>query len=95
MRAYKRIKMFVHAEGKNDDLNDGDLSCFIRLGTDFTSNFYEYEISLKATPHFAPEQIWPEANEIDIAFEIFNWQNKREILIMLMFHHPILNIHRW
>ena len=31
------------------------------------------EISLKPTPHFAtsPEEIWPESNEIDIAFEIF------------------------
>ena len=73
VRAYKRIKMFVHAEGEEDDLKDGDLSCFIRLGTDFTSNFYEYEISLKPTPHFAtsPDEIWPESNEIDIAFEIF------------------------
>ena len=73
VRAYKRIKMFVHAEGEEDDLKEGDLSCFIRLGTDFTSNFYEYEISLKPTPHFAtsPNEIWPSSNEIDIAFEIF------------------------
>ena len=73
VRAYKRIKMFVHAEGYEDDLNDGDLSCFIRLGTDFTSNYYEYEIKLKPTPHFATssEDIWPSSNEIDIAFEIF------------------------
>jgi len=73
VRAYKRIKMFVHAEGEEDNLNNGDLSCFIRLGTDFTSNFYEYEISLQPTPHFAtsPNEIWPESNEIDIAFEIF------------------------
>ena len=47
LRNYKRLKMFVHAEGKNDDLKDGDLSCFLRLGTDFTSNYYEYEIFLK------------------------------------------------
>ena len=73
VRAYKRIKMFVHAEGKEDDLNTGDLSCFIRLGTDFTSNYYEYEISLKPTPHFSssPNDIWPAQNDIDIAFEIF------------------------
>ena len=73
VRAYKRIKMFVHAEGEDDDLKEGDLSCFIRLGTDFTSNFYEYEIQLKPTPHYAssPNEIWPSSNEIDIAFEIF------------------------
>ena len=73
VRAYKRIKMFVHAEGQEDNLNDGDLSCFIRLGTDFTANYYEYEISLKPTSHYATSdnEIWPEENEIDIAFEIF------------------------
>ncbi|MBC8267014.1 MAG: cell surface protein SprA, partial [Flavobacteriales bacterium] len=73
VRSYKRIKMFVHAEGKNDDLKDGDFSCFIRLGTDFVSNYYEYEVSLKATPHGASSAnaIWPSSNQIDIAFEEF------------------------
>ena len=72
VRTYKRIKMFVHAEGEEDDLKDGDLSCFIRLGTDFISNYYEYEISLKPTAHdvTSPAAIWPTQNEIDIAFEI-------------------------
>ena len=72
VRTYKRIKMFVHAEGEEDDLRDGDLSCFLRLGTDFTSNYYEYEIALKATAHGAssPYDIWPSQNEIDIAFDI-------------------------
>ena len=73
LRTYKRIKMFVHAEGEEDNLNDGDLSCFLRLGTDFTSNYYEYEISLSSTSHGATNanDIWPSENEIDIAFEIF------------------------
>ena len=78
LRNYKRLKMFVHAEGKNDDLKDGDLSCFLRLGTDFTSNYYEYEIFLKPTSHGATNanEIWPLENEIDIAFEIF--QNAKQ-----------------
>ncbi len=73
LRTYKRIKMFVHAEGEEDNLNDGDFSCFLRLGTDFTANYYEYEISLKNTRHGAnsANDIWPSQNEIDIAFEIF------------------------
>ena len=53
--------MFVHAEGEEDDLNDGDLSCFIRLGTDFTSNYYEYEILIKTNTillHLT-KYIWP------------------------------------
>ena len=73
LRTYKRIKMFVHAEGDEDNLKNGDLTCFLRLGTDFTSNYYEYEIALKPTAHGtkSPNSIWPSQNEIDIAFEIF------------------------
>jgi cell surface protein SprA len=73
LRTYKRIKMFVHAEGEADDLNDGGLSCFLRLGTDFTANYYEYEILLEPTEHgsTSANDIWPSQNEIDIAFEIF------------------------
>ena len=38
--------MFVHAES-NDDLNpvfDDEATVFVRLGTDFISNYYEYEM---------------------------------------------------
>ena len=79
LRTYKRIKMFVHAEGEEDNLNNGDLSCFLRLGTDFTSNYYEYEIPLTATPHGATNanEIWPSENEIDIAFSILQ-ETKKE-----------------
>ena len=60
-------------EGQENNMSNGDLSCFIRMGTDFTSNYYEYEIPLRPTPHFSssPDEIWPSENEIDIAFEIF------------------------
>ncbi len=53
IRQYKTMKMFIHSELSSPDqysLNDGDLSIFIRLGTDFTNNFYEYEIPLHPTP---------------------------------------------
>ena len=73
VRAYKRLKMFVHAEGNEDDLSDGELSCFIRLGTDFTSNYYEYEIPLISTNHGdnGRSEVWPLENNIDIRFEDF------------------------
>ena len=79
LRTYKRIKMFVHAEGEADDLKKGDLSCFLRLGTDFTDNYYEYEILLEPTLHGATSanDIWPSQNEIDIPFEIFQ-QTKQD-----------------
>jgi len=53
MRQYKRIQMFVHAEKLPNDqlpLNDYDLTCFIRIGSDMVNNYYEYEIPLKITP---------------------------------------------
>lgn len=72
MRNYNRIKMFVHAEssGAADDLQDGDLTSFMRLGSDFTENYYEYEIPVKVTPWGTsdPDQIWPQANEFDFDF---------------------------
>ena len=75
LRQYKYLKMFVHAEQAkdNDPLYDQDLTVFMRLGTDFTENYYEYEIPLKVTPWETPytnkELIWPEINNIDILLE--------------------------
>ena len=50
-RQFKRLKMYVHAEQskENDVLKYGDLTIFIRLGSDFTKNYYEYEIPLTPT----------------------------------------------
>lgn len=50
MRQYKRIKMFIHAEAiEGEPLEDEQMSAFIRLRTDYTDNYYEYEIPLKST----------------------------------------------
>jgi cell surface protein SprA len=66
LRAYKRLQMFIHAEG--DQLNDNDLSAFIRLGVDYQDSYYEYEVPLKITrPGTSdPNAIWPDANSIDL-----------------------------
>lgn len=50
MRQYKKLKMFLHTEAFEDGiLRDGDLRAFIRLGTDYRNNYYEYEIPLEVT----------------------------------------------
>lgn len=70
IRQYETMKMFVHAESLVGEapINDGDLTWFIRLGSDFTENFYEYEIPMTITPPTATDDdadlIWPEANEL-------------------------------
>ncbi len=47
MRVYKRLKMFLHAEVTNEDeLDTGDMTAFMRIGSDFENNYYEYEIPL-------------------------------------------------
>ena len=66
---YGRIKMFLHADSQ-DNLAPGEVTAFLRLGTDFTENYYEIEVPLTMTPSglLSPEDIWPEENEIDLAF---------------------------
>lgn len=69
-RQYKKLKMYVHAEkfAETDFLEDGDVSIFIRMGSDFTENYYEYEIPLTLTPWHTSDQdlIWPESNRFEI-----------------------------
>ena len=66
---YGRVKMFLHADSP-DDLQTGEVTAFLRMGTDFTENYYEIEVPLTMTPAGAvsARDIWPEANEIDLAF---------------------------
>lgn len=83
MRQYKRLQMFVHAnaeEVNTTNLQDNQLAVFIRLGSDYKSNYYEYEIPLKIT---APRsdynrynlsdilQVWPYDNMLDVALSVF------------------------
>lgn len=89
MRRYKRLQMFFHAEALIDDdtdLQDGEISAFIRLGSDYKNNYYEYEIPLKVTPPGSYDNntsqgrlaVWPSDNMLDIPFEVLtNLKNER------------------
>ena len=82
IRQYKRLQMFVHAnafEQNTTNLSDNQLAVFIRLGSDYKNNYYEYEIPLKLT---APGEynrysltdcklVWPEDNMLDIPLSVF------------------------
>lgn len=88
MRQYNKLKMFVHAEKVNefDDYKDGEVSLFLRLGTDFTSNYYEYELPLTFTPWYTSmledKVVWPEANNIEIELDsIVKVKTNRNALI--------------
>ena len=80
LRQYKQLQMFIHAnafEQNTTNLQDNQLAAFIRLGSDYKNNYYEYEIPLKLT---APgnynkysttdkEIVWPEDNMLNIPLE--------------------------
>lgn len=70
LRSYKRIQMFIHAEG--NQLRDNDLHAFIRLGVDYQDNYYEYEIPMKVTQPGTsdPAVIWPSENELDLQLSL-------------------------
>ena len=78
VRQYKRLEMEVHLEALVDDLLlENELSIFIRLGSDYKENYYEYEIPLTPTePGFYSDKIdddrlivWPLENRLDLEFE--------------------------
>ncbi|MBQ7489738.1 MAG: cell surface protein SprA [Bacteroidales bacterium] len=74
IRKFKKLRMFIHGEKMHNDdvVAKGDVSVFIRLGSDFTDNYYEYEVPLELTPWGVGADstaIWPKSNrmEIDLA----------------------------
>ncbi len=74
MRQYKNLEMFLHAESlvNRQALKDGQLVAFIRMGTDFTDNFYQIEVPLTVTLFGAStaEEIWPEANRLNLDLDL-------------------------
>ena len=81
LRNYKHLQMFIHANAMEGDteLQDNQMSLFFRIGSDYKSNYYEYEIPLKLTPngHYDTyttqgcKAVWPEENMLDIDFSTF------------------------
>ena len=81
LRQYKRLQLFAHAEAPKLDVNDladGDLAVFIRLGSDYKNNYYEYEVPLKLTPHGEynynnsehQKIVWPIDNMLNFRLEV-------------------------
>lgn len=81
LRRYKRIQMFTHAESLigPDKVSNGELTVFLRLGSDYKNNYYEYEIPLTITPpgkyngNNINDQltVWPAENMFDFSLSLF------------------------
>jgi cell surface protein SprA len=79
IRQYRKLRMEVHAEALiGQPLQDDELTAFIRMGSDYKGNFYEYEIPLKLT---LPGQydnnldekrslVWPTENSFNIDLSV-------------------------
>ncbi len=84
LRQYRKLGMDVHAEAiEGEPLKDGELRLFLRLGSDYTNNYYEYEIPLSLTaPGYYSNgseadrrEVWPEENAVDIELQSL-WKAK-------------------
>lgn len=87
LRTYKRLQMFVHNEAFINDatnLKNGDVSIFVRMGSDVKNNYYEYEIPLMVTPagHYSNNSsadrraVWPNENMLDLDLDILTIAKK-------------------
>ena len=79
IRQYRRLRMEVHSEAIiGQPLQDNELTLFIRIGSDYKSNFYEYEIPLKLTPPGRYNNdldaqraiVWPVENSLNIDLSV-------------------------
>ena len=79
LRQFGQLNMFVHGEAFINEENlvsNTDMTVFMRIGSDYTQNYYEYEIPLKLTPHLISPAtyksdadrlvVWPEENNFAI-----------------------------
>lgn len=80
LRYYKRLQLFIHAEQlpeHSTETKDGDISLFLRIGSDFTHNYYEYSLPLELTPAgtysnanpYHRQEVWRAANLLDLNLE--------------------------
>jgi len=85
IRQYRRLRMEVHAEALiGQPLYDDELTAFIRIGSDYKANFYEYEMPLKLTPpgdydNKSDESralVWPEENSFNIDLSVLQEAKK-------------------
>ena len=83
LRIYERLKMFVHAENTEGVAANNKMCVFMRVGSDFEKNYYEYEIPLQLSnprtlpassltdPNGYASAVWLKANTFDFAMSLF------------------------
>ncbi len=74
MRQYENLEMFLHAQAlpNGTSVNDGELVAFIRMGNDFTNNFYQIELPLQISDENdeSPDGVWPSNNRLNLKLSL-------------------------
>ncbi len=84
MRMFTYLRMFVHAESMvgQAPVRNADVAAFMRIGSDFTNNYYEYRTPLTITQPGGPmnqEQIWPASNAMNLVLtDLVNAKKERD-----------------
>lgn len=84
LRRYKKLRMYIHAnevmDSETGPVKDNEVVAFIRIGSDFKDNYYQYEIPLKITPNnskYNPDSdndrklVWPDSNQMVLDLKEF------------------------
>ncbi|HOY03791.1 MAG TPA: cell surface protein SprA [Saprospiraceae bacterium] len=91
LRQYENLKMFVHAEEQDlttFPFDSSDLTVFMRLGSDYVNNYYEYEIPLHPSKienlgtqgpdsKQYKEEVWKFQNSFDFPLELLTEVKKQ------------------
>lgn len=88
LRQFERLKMFVHAEQVDEPIDSNDMTIFVRLGSDFYNNFYEYEIplvpsdpnnviNLNPESRSYKEEVWRPENNFDFPLRLLTEVKKQ------------------
>ena len=75
MRQYESLEMFLHAQASpppNVQLQDDQMVAFIRMGLDFTNNYYQIEVPLKVSDdgNLTPRGVWPVENDLNLPLDL-------------------------
>ncbi len=93
MRQYENLEMFLHAEQlPGIGIEDGELSAIIRLGNDFTDNYYQIELPLETTESGGgnPDLVWPINNRLKVPLSLLQ-SIKAEVSANRNFNRAELN----
>lgn len=91
LRQYENLKMFVHAEEQDPDnlpFDSSDVVIFMRLGSDYVNNYYEYEIPLHPSQFSRlgtqgpdsreyKDEVWKPQNSFDFPLDLLTEVKKQ------------------